>query len=42
MAEEKDLKLTPNQDVASPYLEAVQALILDKKSEGQVHYDELT
>ena len=42
MAEEKDLKLTPNQDVASPYLEAVQALILAKKSEGQVHYDELT
>lgn len=42
MAEEKNLKLTPNQDVASPYLEAVQALILDKKSEGQVHYDELT
>ena len=42
MAEEKDLKLTPNQDVASPYIEAVQALILDKKSEGQVHYDELT
>jgi RNA polymerase sigma factor, sigma-70 family len=42
MAEEKDLKLTPNQDIASPYLEAVQALILDKKSEGQVHYDELT
>ena len=42
MAEEKDLKLTPNQDVASPYLEAVQALILSKKSEGQVHYDELT
>ena len=42
MAEEKDLKLTPNQDIASPYLEAVQALILAKKSEGQVHYDELT
>ena len=42
MAEEKDLKLTPNQDVASPYLEAVQALVLAKKSEGQVHYDELT
>lgn len=42
MAEEKDLKLTPNQDVASPYLEEVQALILAKKSEGQVHYDELT
>ncbi|WP_303885192.1 RNA polymerase sigma factor RpoD [Abiotrophia defectiva] len=42
MAEEKDLELTPNQDVASPYLEAVQALILAKKSEGQVHYDELT
>ena len=42
MAEEKDLKLTPNQDIASPYLEAVQALILSKKSEGQVHYDELT
>ena len=42
MAEEKDLMLTPNQDVASPYLEAVQALILAKKSEGQVHYDELT
>ena len=42
MAEEKDLKLTPNQDVTSPYLEAVQALILAKKSEGQVHYDELT
>lgn len=42
MAEEKDLKLTPNQDVASPYLEAVQALILAKKSEGQVHYEELT
>ena len=42
MAEEKNLKLTPNQDVASPYLEAVQALILAKKSEGQVHYDELT
>lgn len=42
MAEEKDLKLTPNKDVASPYLEAVQALILAKKSEGQVHYDELT
>ena len=42
MAEEKDLKLTPNQDVASPYLEAVQSLILAKKSEGQVHYDELT
>ena len=42
MAEEKDLKLTPNQDVASPYLEAVKALILAKKSEGQVHYDELT
>jgi len=42
MAEEKDLKLTPNQDDASPYLEAVQALILAKKSEGQVHYDELT
>ena len=42
MAEEKDLKLTPNQDNASPYLEAVQALILAKKSEGQVHYDELT
>ena len=42
MAEEKDLKITPNQDVASPYLEAVQALILAKKSEGQVHYDELT
>ena len=42
MAEEKDLKLTPNQDIASPYLEAVQALILGKKSEGQVHYDELT
>ena len=42
MAEEKDLKLTPNQDVASPYLEAVQALILAKKSEGQVPYDELT
>ena len=42
MAEEKDLKLTPNQDIASPYLEAVQALILTKKSEGQVHYDELT
>ena len=42
MAEEKDLNLTPNQDVASPYLEAVQALILAKKSEGQVHYDELT
>lgn len=42
MAEEKDLKLTPNQDVASPYLEAVQALILARKSEGQVHYDELT
>ena len=42
MAEEKDLKLTPNQDIASPYIEAVQALILAKKSEGQVHYDELT
>ena len=42
MAEEKDLKLTPNQDIASPYLEAVQSLILAKKSEGQVHYDELT
>ena len=42
MAEEKDLKLTPNQDMTSPYLEAVQALILAKKSEGQVHYDELT
>ena len=42
MAEEKDLKLTPNQDMTSPYLEAVQALILSKKSEGQVHYDELT
>lgn len=42
MAEEKDLKLTPNQDIASPYLEAVKALILAKKSEGQVHYDELT
>ena len=42
MAEEKDLKLTPNQDIASPYLEAVQAIILAKKSEGQVHYDELT
>ena len=42
MAEEKDLKLTPNQDIASPYLEAVQALNIDKKSEGQVHYDELT
>lgn len=42
MAEEKDLKLTPNQDMTSPYLEAVKALILAKKSEGQVHYDELT
>ena len=42
MAEEKDLKLTPNQDIASPYLEAGQALILAKKSGGQVHYDELT
>lgn len=42
MAEEKDLKLIPNQDMTSPYLEAVKALILAKKSEGQVHYDELT